>query len=336
MTTEVEEKAAEEKTPEENRGGSSFLSRIKESGEILSLLAALVLLCIVFAIASPYFLNIRNILNVLSSTAILGIMAAGLFVAMLLGAMDVSQYAVVAFSTSIVALAARSGMSTLLVIVFGILVAIACGAFNGFAVAFMKISPIITTLGTMAIFRGFAYLLTQSRTLMVTGSFFQTIGRGRFLGIPLPIYIMAVVFLLIHVMLKYTAFGRKVFAVGGNPRASYLSGINIKMVRFFGLIVSAATAGIAGITFVSQVGAAMPNAGEAALMDVITAVILGGISLSGGKGRLIGTLIGVLILAVLQNGMVLLGVQSFYQMMIRGAVIIIAVFLDTVRGGGFK
>ncbi len=313
-----------------------FVTALKDSGEIVSLIIALILLCVVFTILSPYFLSIKNILNVLSNAAIMGIMAAGLFVAMLIGAMDVSQYSILALSTSIVALAHRNGVSTVWVIIIGILIALACGALNGFSVAFLRISPIITTLGTMAIFRGLAYLLTESRVVMVTGAFFEGLGRGRFLGIPIPIYILAVIFVVVFLLLKYTAFGRKVYAVGGNSRASYLSGINIKMVRFWGMIVSAAAAGVAGITFVSQVGAAMPNAGEASLMDVITAVILGGISLSGGKGKIVGTLIGVLLLAILQNGMVLLGVQSFYQMMVRGGVILVAVYLDTVRGGGFK
>jgi ribose transport system permease protein len=144
------------------------------------------------------------------------------------------------------------------------------------------------------------------------------------------------VYLLVHIMLTFTAHGKRVYAVGGNPEASYISGIDVKMVRFWGLVISAISAGVAGLIFVSQVGATVPTAGQAGLLDVVTAVILGGISLSGGKGKIVGTLIGVLILAVLSNGMVLLGVQGYYQMIVKGFVILMAVFVDSVRGGGFK
>jgi ribose transport system permease protein len=141
---------------------------------------------------------------------------------------------------------------------------------------------------------------------------------------------------LVHIILTYTAYGKRVYAVGGNPEASYISGINVKMVRFWGLVFSAAAAALAGLVFVGQVGATVPTVGQSGLMDVVTAVVLGGISLSGGKGKVVGTLIGVLILAVLSNGMVLLSVQSYYQDIVKGVVIFLAVFVDSLRGGGYK
>ena len=147
---------------------------------------------------------------------------------------------------------------------------------------------------------------------------------------------MLVVYLMVYVVLKYTAYGKRVYAVGGNPQASYISGIDVRMVRFWGMVISSLAAGLAGIIFVSQVGATVPTAGNTGLMDVVTAVILGGISLSGGKGRIEGTLIGVLILAVLSNGMVLTSVQGYYQMLVKGLVILLAVYVDSLRGGGFK
>ena len=147
---------------------------------------------------------------------------------------------------------------------------------------------------------------------------------------------MLSVYIIVYVALKYTAYGKRVYAVGGNPQASFISGIDIRMVRFWGMMISAMTAALAGIIFVSQVGATVPSAGNTGLMDVVTAVILGGISLSGGKGKIEGTLIGVFILAVLSNGMVLLSVQSYYQMLVKGLVILLAVYVDSVRGGGFK
>jgi len=316
----------------------SFKDRLLKllTGQEASLIIALILMCIVFTILSPYFLSLKNIINIGIYASIMGVMAAGLTVAMILGGMDVSQYANLALVGALVALMARAGWPAGVVVLIALAISVACGAINGFAIAVLRISPIITTLATMLLFRGLAYMLTEGRTLMVTGNFYTVVGRGYFLGIPNTIWIMIIFNILIALLLKYTSFGRKVFAVGGNPQASFLSGINLRKVRFIASVVSGFAAGVAGVLTVGQVGAAVPNAGETALMDVITAVILGGISLSGGKGKISGTLIGVFILATLNNGLVLLSVQSFYQMMIRGVVILLAVYVDVVRGGGFK
>jgi ribose transport system permease protein len=270
------------------------------------------------------------------NTSILGIMAAGLFIAMVIGQIDVSQYSILALSTAIMVIFIRRGMNSGLAIAIAIGVALVCGTINGFSVAFLRINPIITTLGTMMIYRGIAFKITEARALGVTGAFFTAVGSGRILGVPVSVYIMLGIYLLVHIMLAYTAHGKRVYAVGGNPEASFISGIDVRMVRFWGLVISAAAAGLAGLIFVSQVGATVPTAGEAGFLDVITAVILGGISLSGGKGKISGTLIGVLILAILSNGMVLLSVQSYYQTIVKGGVILMAVFVDSLRGGGYK
>ena len=270
------------------------------------------------------------------NTSILGIMAVGLFIAMVIGEIDVSQYSIVALSTAIMVISIRNGMNSGAAIAMSFGVAILCGIVNGSLVAFLRINPIITTLGAMMVYRGIAYNITEAKAMGVTGRFFEVVGSGRFLGIPASVYIMLGLFLLVHVILTFTAYGKRVYAVGGNAEASYISGINVRMVRFWGMVVSSAAAGLAGLIFVSQVGATVPTVGEAGLMDVVTAVILGGISLSGGKGRIVGTLIGVLILAVLQNGMVLINVQSYYQLIVKGVVILLAVLVDSLRGGGFK
>jgi ribose transport system permease protein len=306
------------------------------SSEIVSIFIALVALSLFFTLTSPYFLTVKNVLNFTMNTSILGIMAAGLFVTMVIGAIDVSQYSILALSTAILAIFVRGGMHPVLGVLIALAVSLACGVLNGFSVAFLRINPIITTLGTGMILRGIAYKITEARAMGVTGDFFHTIGSGRLLGIPVSVYIMAGIFLVVHVLLTYTAHGKRVYAVGGNAEASYISGVNVRMVRFWGMVVSAAAAGFAGIIFVAQLGATVPSAGETGLMDVVTAVILGGISLSGGKGKIVGTVIGVLILAVLQNGMVLLSVQSYYQIMVKGAVVLVAVYVDSLRGGGFR
>ena len=305
------------------------------SGEIFSIFLALIIMCVFFSFTSPYFFTIKNILNVTMNCSILGIMAAGLFISMVIGEIDVSQYSILALSTAVMAILIQSGTGIGLAITISMIVALICGAINGASVAFLRINPIITTLGTMLIYRAIAYKITEARAMGVEGDFFSAVG-GRFLGIPVSVYIMLSVYIIIYVALKYTAYGKRVYAVGGNPQASFISGIDIRMVRFWGMMISAMTAALAGIIFVSQVGATVPSAGNTGLMDVVTAVILGGISLSGGKGKIEGTLIGVFILAVLSNGMVLLSVQSYYQMLVKGLVILLAVYVDSVRGGGFK
>tara|TARA_B100001750_G_C15505116_1_gene599845 strand:+ start:885 stop:1832 length:948 start_codon:yes stop_codon:yes gene_type:complete len=313
----------------------NFVKKLDFSGEISSIFLALIIMCLYFSFMSPYFFTVKNILNVTMNCSILGIMAAGLFISMVIGEIDVSQYSILALSTAVMAILIQSDMGVGLAITISMGVALICGAINGASVAFLRINPIITTLGTMLIYRALAYKITEAKAMGIEGDFFSAIG-GRFLNIPVSVYIMLVVYLMVYVVLKYTAYGKRVYAVGGNPQASYISGIDVRMVRFWGMVISSLAAGLAGIIFVSQVGATVPTAGNTGLMDVVTAVILGGISLSGGKGRIEGTLIGVLILAVLSNGMVLTSVQGYYQMLVKGLVILLAVYVDSLRGGGFK
>ena len=313
----------------------NFVKKLDFSGEISSIFLALIIMCLYFSFMSPYFFTVKNILNVTMNCSILGIMAAGVFISMVIGEIDVSQYSILALSTAVMAILIQSDMGVGLAITISMGVALICGAINGASVAFLRINPIITTLGTMLIYRALAYKITEAKAMGIEGDFFSAIG-GRFLNIPVSVYIMLVVYLMVYVVLKYTAYGKRVYAVGGNPQASYISGIDVRMVRFWGMVISSLAAGLAGIIFVSQVGATVPTAGNTGLMDVVTAVILGGISLSGGKGRIEGTLIGVLILAVLSNGMVLTSVQGYYQMLVKGLVILLAVYVDSLRGGGFK
>jgi ribose/xylose/arabinose/galactoside ABC-type transport system permease subunit len=306
------------------------------SREILSILIALVILGAFFSIVSPYFLTVKNILNFTMNMSILGLMAAGLFIAMVIGEIDVSQYAVLAMSTAVMVILIRRGMPVGPAVAICIAVSLVSGVINGVSVAFLRINPIIATLATMMVYRGIAFKLTEAKALGVSGAFFTAIGSSRLWGIPVSVFILVGVYAIVHVVLSYTAYGKRVYAVGGNAQAAYISGINVKMVRFWGLVISSLAAGIAGLIFVGQVGATVPTAGEGGLMDVVTAVILGGISLSGGKGRITGTLIGVLVLAILSNGMVLMSVQGYYQTIVKGIVIFLAVFVDTLRGGGFK
>jgi ribose transport system permease protein len=318
--------------------GSGFIRLVRRFdavSEIVSIFIALAIMVVVFSLTSPFFLMKRNLLNLLMNTSILGVLTAGLFVSMVIGEIDLSQYAILALSTAVTVVLIKGGMTIGLAIAIGVAIALACGAINGSLVAFFRINPLITTLGSMLIYRGIAYMLTEMRAIGVSGAFFDALS-GKILGIPVSIFILVGVFVLAHVLLTYTAHGKKVYAVGGNAEASFISGISVRMVRFWGMIVSAAAASIAGLIFLAQLGAAMPRAGEAGMLDVLTAVVIGGTGLAGGKGKVLGVLIGVLVIAVLQNGMALLNVQSYYQSAVKGGVILLAVFVDSIRGGGYK
>ncbi|MGI6114374.1 MAG: ABC transporter permease, partial [Mahellales bacterium] len=197
-------------------------------------------------------------------------------------------------------------------------------------------NPIITTLGTMQIFRGIAWLINDT-TIMIKDPFLIELGRGRLFGIiPYSAIIAAVVVLIAYYILKYTSFGRKVYMVGGNEHASYLSGIDSRKVKYGAFVISALTAALAGFLLSCQVGAALPQAGAGTEMATISAVILGGISLAGGKGKITGTILGIMILSTINNGLTLLSVNAYYQMVVSGSVLILAVLIDVIRSGALK
>jgi len=191
-------------------------------------------------------------------------------------------------------------------------------------------------MGVMMIVRSLCYIVTGTETRLLIHPFFKYIGRGYFLKIPVSLWIFIIFFGITYFLLGYTDFGRKVYAVGANPDASYLAGINVKRIRTWGLIFSSVSASIAGIILASQIGAAVPSAGAGSELDIVAAVLLGGLSLSGGKGKVSGTLLGLIILLLLNNGLTLLGLGSYYQMMVRGIVLLLAVVIDSIRGGGYK
>jgi ribose transport system permease protein len=311
----------------------------RDWGTQLSLLGAIILLSIVFSIASPYFFTIKNLVNVGHYMSIMGILAAGCTVALIIGALDVSQYSNLALTGVFCILLDRAGVPVGIIFLFALVAGSLFGALNGFIVTVLKINPIIGTIASGMVMRGITYMITEGKSLSVTperSDIYYALGRGTFLGIPITLIIMAAVYLIIFIILKYTPFGRQIFAVGGNSEAAYLAGINLKKTRFGALIIAGATAGIGGFFLLAQIGAMQPNTGEASLMDVIAAVLLGGLSLAGGKGKLTGTVLGVIILVIIQNGMTLLGIQAFWQMIVRGGIVIVAVFIDVLRGGGYK
>lgn len=305
-------------------------------GNILSLALALILMSIVWAILSPYFFTLKNIMNVLMFASILAIRASGLTVAMITGALDISQNAIGAVTALLCAMVSLAGAPFWLIIFMVIGLGFLMGVINATLHAVLKIAAIIATLGTMQIFRGVAWLIKDA-TVMVTDPVILMLGRGRLFGVIPYVTIIAIAILAItYYLLKFTAFGRKVFMVGGNEQASYLSGININRIKFIAFVISGITAGIAGFLLAAQVGAALPQSGAGTEMSTISAVILGGISLAGGKGRMAGVILGILILQTINNGLTLLSVNAYFQMVVSGSVLLLAVMIDVIRSGALR
>ena len=196
---------------------------------------------------------------------------------------------------------------------------------------YLRIDPIITTLGTSLMFRALAYIISDGNMITVGDSFIKWIGRGRVLGLPVMMLFMIVVYVVIGIVLKYTRFGRNVISVGGSREAAYLSGINVKKTRAIAFMISGSCAGIASLLYIAQGYVAQPNQGNGADLDCIAAVIIGGLSVAGGKGNVIGTLLGMLFFAVLANGMSLLSMDSYAQQLVKGALLLTAVYIDIVR-----
>lgn len=304
--------------------------RINWREELGLLLVYILLFAALSWLAWPYFLKVRNLLNILVAVSTIGIISVAMTMVIVSGGIDLSIGSVVALTGVIIA--QFSHHMPLPLAVFASLIAGALvGAINGAAITFARINPLIATLGTLSIFRGLAFAFSGGLTQTIPSRGFQFLGRGFVLGIPFPAIVMIVLFALTAWVMGWTVFGRNVYAVGGNAQASRLAGIPVTRLRMIVYIVSGLSAALGGIFLASQLGAAAPQAALGLELSVIAAVILGGTSLSGGKGSIWGTLLGVLIMGTLNNGLTLLNVSSYYQDVARGSVLLLAVGLDQVR-----
>lgn len=298
---------------------------------------AFVMLCVVFVILSPYFLTVSNIMNILMYSSTTGIVAVGMTMIILVSCIDISVGSIVGLAGMLSGLTLADTNQPALAIAVGLGVGFVCGLLNGCLVTKIKMVPMIATLATMSIYRGIAMLTTGGLSRVVSNSDYKWLGRGFiFNTIPVCAITMIIIFVIVGYILKYTVFGRRIYAIGGNSEASRLAGINVANNILAVYVICGLLAGFAGIITEAQTGAAIPMAGEGLEMDAIASVVLGGTSMTGGKGKVKGTLIGVLIMATLTNGLTLLGVLSFWQNVAKGIVLIIAVTLDVARRGGYK
>lgn len=296
------------------------------------MLVVLVLLCVILSILSPHFLTFRNLMNIVLQSAPLGIVAIGMTYVIITGGIDLSVGSVLAFSSAVGASLMSADFPIVPSILIMLCVSTGFGFSQGLLISRLRLPAFIATLGGMSIGRGMTMVFMQGRTISGMPSEFRFIGNGHFFEvIPVAVVIMAVVFLIAFYILKYTAYGRSVYALGGNREATRLSGINTKNVEAVAYGISGLTAGLGAAVLLARIGTALPTGGEGLELDVIGAVVIGGASLSGGRGTIFGTLIGVLVLGVLSNALNLLNVDPFASGIVRGAVILIAVLIDTFK-----
>lgn len=314
---------------ESNRSLRNSRREIKTWLARYGLLLAFALICARLAVASPNFLTVQNLLIVVRQISINGILAVGVTYVLLTGGVDLSLGSVVALTGVVAASFAHPGEFPVLVpIALGMLAGTACGAVNGAVITFGRIAPFIVTLGMMTVARGLALVLSGGRPVSNLSREFTSIGSGDLLGIPLPIAILAGVAIVSHVFLSNTRLGRYVYAVGGNEHAARASGLNVTGVKIFAYTVCGTMAGLAGVVLASRITTGQPNAGIAYELDAIAAVVIGGTSLSGGVGGIRGTILGALLMGVINNGLDLLNVSSYYQQIVKGLIIVGAVWLD--------
>ncbi|WP_054957653.1 ribose ABC transporter permease RbsC [Paenibacillus dakarensis] len=315
-------------TMNDAKAGKGF--KVSNVTQKLGPLLGLIILIIIVSVLNPSFLEPLNILNLLRQVSINALIAFGMTFVILTGGIDLSVGSILALSSAFVANMMVSGFDPILAIILGVALGGVMGMINGLMITKGKMAPFIATLATMTIFRGLTLVYTEGNPITGLGDSmaFQLFGRGYLLGIPVPAITMIITFAVLWVILHKTSFGRKTYAIGGNEKASIVSGIKVSRVKIMIYSLAGMLSALAGAILTSRLNSAQPTAGTSYELDAIAAVVLGGTSLSGGRGRIVGTLIGVLIIGTLNNGLNLLGVNSFYQMVVKGVVIAIAVLLD--------
>ncbi|ALX50253.1 ribose ABC transporter permease [Lentibacillus amyloliquefaciens] len=293
-------------------------------------LIGLIIMVIFLGFMSDAFFTLDNIFNLLRQISVNALIAFGMTFVILTAGIDLSVGSLLALGSALTAGLLTSGMDPILAVLLGLLIGFGLGAINGLIITKGKVAPFIATLATMTIYRGATLVYTDGMPITgLSDSFaFEMIGGGYVFGIPFPVILMLAVFLILFFVLKKTVFGRQVYAVGGNEEVSVLSGIKADRVKIWVYSLTGMLSVLAGMILTSRLNSAQPTAGEMFELDAIAAVVIGGTSLMGGRGRITGTLIGALIIGVIDNGLNLMNVSSFYQQIVKGGVILLAVLLD--------
>lgn len=308
----------------------------KDMGKMLrqfGLLFVILAIAVVMSFASPVFLKSQNIINIIRQVSINGIIAVGMTFVILTGGIDLSVGSVVAITSVICGSLLEKGMNWFLACLIGLAVSIIFGIFNGIMVSYVGLQPFIATLASMTIGRGIALAYSNGKPYPIKQEAFLAIGQGYVGGIPIPIILLVAVVITGLVVLKTTIFGRYIFAIGGNKNAAKLSGVRTRRIELSVYVISAICASIVGMILSARISSGQPTAGEGYELDAIAATAIGGTSMNGGLGSLIGTVEGFILLGLMTNSMNLLNINSFYQQIVKGALIVIAVLLDMKSKG---
>lgn len=312
---------------------SKLVERFKNS-QVSSVTAALVLLLILVSVFNGQrFWKIGNLITVMSNASIVGILACGMTLVIILGGIDLSIAANAAFASIVMGiLYVKAGIPPYIALVAGLLASVAFGYCNGLIIAVLKFNPMITTLSMQLIVRALCYTTTSAVSQEVGGTFFKAIGRTSLFGrVPIYVFYFLAVIVIFSYVLTKTAYGRRVFAIGGNESATYLSGVNVKKNKIITYSLCGLLAGFAGIANALSVSYANPQAMTGREFEVIASVVLGGVSLNGGKGSMLGTFLGVLVMSIISNVLILIGIQSYWQSFAQGVILLIAVYIDGLR-----
>lgn len=296
----------------------------REFGTLVGLLA----LCAALWIATPHFATVSNLVNVVEQSAIIGIIAVGMTFVILTGGIDLSVGSIVALSGVALGTAYEADFPIAAAAAIGLAVGLTCGLVNGALITLGRLPPFIATLGMMSVARGSALMLSDGRPISGYPASFRTLATGDVFGIPIPVIVMLAIYAIAHFILTRTLLGRYTYAIGGNEEAAALSGINVRAYKATAYGIAGLLSAVTSLLLVARLNSAQPIAGIMYELDAIAAVVIGGTSLLGGSGSVIGTLIGALIMGVLRNGLNLMGVSSYLQQVAIGTVIIVAVLID--------
>ena len=302
---------------------------LRDAGTLLGL----VVIVVVFSILSPNFLTQQNILNILQQSSINACVALGMTLVIIAGGIDLSVGPTAAIAAVVVAVLMAAGVPIAVAIPLALIVGMAAGAFNGILVAYGGLQPFIVTLGTLSLYRAIALIYTGGNPIFGIPAEFRALTNSSVLGVPSPVLIIAVLAVIVWVVLNKTPLGEYFLAVGGNQEASRIAGVPVSLTKIASYVISGGLASVAGLILVGRLGAADPTLGNLWELDAIAAAAIGGASLMGGKGSIVGTLLGAIILGSLRNGLTLMNVQAFYQLLATGIIILVAMLIDRATRG---
>lgn len=327
--TEINAAAIGVKTPEtrEDRRRALFWTIVDD----YSLIGIFIVLFAVLSVTVQYFFSWDNVVGLALSVSQIGMVACTMMFCLASRDFDLSVGSTVAFAGVLCAIVSNATGSVAIGIGASIVAGGMIGLINGAVIAKLKINALITTLATMEIVRGLAFITSQGQAVGVTSEAFFTLGSAELFGLPVPVWVTLGCFVLFGVLLNKTIYGRNTLAIGGNPDAARLAGVPVDRVRILIFLIQGVVAAVAGIILASRMTSGQPNAGEGFELNVISACVLGGVSLAGGRASISGVLIGVLIMGTVQNAMSLMNIDAFYQYLVRGAILLIAVLVDQLK-----